>query len=68
MIQVVQTDAFAHGLNSLADIKAVARICARIRRLYFTRRGKTIVLLLCGGDKRTQSKDVKAAQTMVKEI
>ncbi|MGY3494775.1 type II toxin-antitoxin system RelE/ParE family toxin [Bradyrhizobium sp. USDA 4502] len=96
MIQVVQTDAFAHWLNSLADIKAVARIGARIRRLelgnpgdvksvgegvsemridygpgyrvYFTRRGKTIVLLLCGGDKRTQSKDVKAAQTMVKEI
>ncbi|OMI13058.1 addiction module antitoxin RelB [Bradyrhizobium brasilense] len=96
MIQVVQTDAFAHWLNSLADIKAVARIGARIRRLelgnpgdaksvgegvsemridygpgyrvYFTRRGKTIVLLLCGGDKRTQSKDVKAAQKMVKEI
>ncbi|MCP1843241.1 putative addiction module killer protein [Bradyrhizobium sp. USDA 4538] len=37
-------------------------------RVYFTRRGKTIVLLLCGGDKRTQSKDVKAAQKMVKEI
>jgi putative addiction module killer protein len=96
MIQVVQTDAFAHWLNSLADMKAVARIGARIRRLelgnpgdvksvgegvsemridygpgyrvYFTRRGKTIVLLLCGGDKRTQSKDVKAAQKMVKEI
>ncbi|WFU67066.1 MULTISPECIES: type II toxin-antitoxin system RelE/ParE family toxin [Bradyrhizobium] len=96
MIQVVQTDAFAQWLNSLADIKAVARIGARIRRLelgnpgdvksvgegvsemridygpgyrvYFTRRGKTIVLLLCGGDKRTQSKDVKAAQKMVKEI
>jgi putative addiction module killer protein len=37
-------------------------------RVYFTRRGKTIIILLCGGDKRTQSKDIKAAQKMAKEV
>ncbi len=28
-------------------------------RVYYTREGKTIVLLLCGGSKRTQAADVK---------
>lgn len=37
-------------------------------RVYFTRKGKTLVVLLCGGDKRTQSKDIKAAKRMAKEV
>ena len=28
-------------------------------RIYFAEEGKTIVLLLCGGDKSTQKKDIK---------
>jgi putative addiction module killer protein len=28
-------------------------------RLYFTKRGKVIVLLLCGGTKGTQERDIK---------
>ena len=28
-------------------------------RLYFTRRGKGVYLLLCGGDKSTQKRDIK---------
>ena len=31
-------------------------------RLYFGRHGRTIVLLLTGGTKRTQSKDINAAK------
>ena len=31
-------------------------------RIYFGKSGKTIVLLLLGGDKSTQSKDIKSAQ------
>ena len=30
-------------------------------RVYFTRRGRFVVLLLCGGDKRTQDVDIKRA-------
>ncbi len=31
-------------------------------RVYFGRDGDTIVILLCGGTKRTQKKDIKQAQ------
>jgi len=36
-------------------------------RVYFTQRGPVIVLLLCGGDKRTQSADIKRAIAIAKE-
>lgn len=36
-------------------------------RLYFVKRGNEIVILLCGGDKTTQSKDIKKAVEMAKE-
>lgn len=31
-------------------------------RVYFGRKGNTVVLLLCGGDKRTQARDIALAQ------
>ncbi len=37
-------------------------------RVYFVRRGKALVLLLCGGDKRTQKADIKKALKMAKEL
>ena len=37
-------------------------------RLYFTRQGKAIVLLLCGGDKSTQKQDIKQAIAMAQEL
>ncbi len=37
-------------------------------RVYFTRRGQTIVVLLCGGDKKSQRKDIAAARRMAKEV
>jgi putative addiction module killer protein len=37
-------------------------------RLYFTRRGRTVVFLLCGSDKSTQASDIKQAIAMAKEI
>ena len=36
-------------------------------RVYFSRLGQVIVLLLCGGDKRTQQKDIKRAKAYFKD-
>jgi len=34
-------------------------------RVYFAKRGLTVVIILYGGDKTTQTKDIKAAQKMI---
>jgi putative addiction module killer protein len=36
-------------------------------RLYYVNRGATIVILLCGGDKRTQRRDIKRAQELAED-
>ena len=36
-------------------------------RIYFQRRGKAIIILLCGGDKSTQAKDIETAKLLSKE-
>jgi putative addiction module killer protein len=37
-------------------------------RLYFVRQGASVVVLLCGGDKSTQAKDITRAKRMAKEL
>jgi len=37
-------------------------------RLYFSKNGKDLILLLCGGDKSTQHEDIKQAKRVWKEI
>jgi putative addiction module killer protein len=37
-------------------------------RLYFVNRGQRIIVLLCGGDKSTQARDIKQARKLAKEI
>jgi putative addiction module killer protein len=36
-------------------------------RVYFVRRGSAVVILLCGGDKRTQEKDIARARALARE-
>ena len=36
-------------------------------RVYFQRRGTTLIVLLCGGDKGTQANDIKTAQRLALE-
>jgi putative addiction module killer protein len=62
-------------LGNPGDVKSVGCGVSELRidygpgyRLYFTKRGKAIVLLLCGGDKRTQDRDIKLAIDMAKEL
>ena len=51
------------------DVKSVGHGVLEMRvdlgpgyRIYFTRRGDQIALLLCGGDKRTQAADIARAK------
>lgn len=37
-------------------------------RVYFTRRGSEVVILLCGGDKASQARDIARAKSMVLEL
>jgi len=37
-------------------------------RLYFVKRGLLVVVLLCGGDKSTQRRDIRKAIKMAQEI
>lgn len=37
-------------------------------RVYFTQRGMEVVILLAGGDKSTQKKDIKEALKMAQEL
>jgi putative addiction module killer protein len=58
----------------LGDSKSVGEGVGEMRihygpgyRIYFTRRGETIYLLLCGGDKSSQDRDIKTAKRLAQE-
>jgi putative addiction module killer protein len=58
------------AVGNLGDVEPVGEGVLELRidwgpgyRVYFSRVGKVIVLLLCGGDKRTQQRDIKRAKT-----
>jgi putative addiction module killer protein len=36
--------------------------CGPGYRVYFGQKGRTLVVLLCGGDKRTQDRDIQLAK------
>jgi putative addiction module killer protein len=59
----------------LGDVKAVGRGVSELRidygpgyRLYFVRRGSALIVLLRGGDKRTQSRDIARAKALAAEL
>lgn len=37
-------------------------------RIYFTMKDKVLVILLCGGDKSTQARDIEKAKEILKEF
>jgi putative addiction module killer protein len=43
-------------------------ICGPGYRVYFLRKGETLVVLLGGGDKRTQSRDIQRAIALSKVV
>ncbi len=40
--------------------------CGPGYRVYYARKGKVMYLLLCGGDKSTQGRDIKQAKILLK--
>ena len=61
-------------LGNLGDVKAVGEGVSEARidygpgyRLYFVKRGAALIVMLCGGDKRTQDADIKQAKKLAKE-
>ena len=43
-------------------------IMVRATEFYFARQGEAIVVLLCGGDKRTQARDIKRAKELMEQL
>jgi len=95
-MEVRKTDTFAKWIDGLRDIRARARILARIERfalgnpgdvepvgegvselrihygpgyrVYFKKQGGALVILLAGGDKRSQAKDIKKALSLARNL
>lgn len=63
------------SLGNAGDIKAVGDGVLELRidygpgyRVYFVHRGQSIVILLAGGDKRTQDRDIRIARALAEEL
>jgi putative addiction module killer protein len=62
-------------LGNLGDVKSLGGGVSEMRihvgpgyRLYFARTGKIVLLLLSGGDKSTQKRDIERARSLRKEL
>ena len=95
-MEVRYTDVYATWFDKLTDIRARARILARVERLalsnpgdvkpvgagvsemridygpgyrvYYKRQGRELILLLAGGDKQSQSRDIKTALRLARNL
>lgn len=96
MIELRKTDRFSRWLDELPDLRARARVQARLDRLaegnpgdvkavgegvselridygpgyrvYYRAQGRTVVILLAGGTKRTQPQDIKVALRLARDL
>jgi putative addiction module killer protein len=61
--------------KSPVDVKPVGEGVSELRidygpgyRVYFVQRGQVLVVLLAGGDKRTQDRDIQTALKLAREL
>jgi putative addiction module killer protein len=62
------------AFGNAGDVKPVGQRISELRidygpgyRIYYLKRGSTVIILLCGGDKSTQTKDIKTAKRLADE-
>jgi putative addiction module killer protein len=62
------------AFGNAGDVKPVGQGIGELRidygpgyRIYYQKRGNTVVILLCGGNKNTQANDIKTAKRLAKE-
>ena len=72
---IIKRLAMIEDMNHLGDSKLVDKNIFELRihygpgyRIYFTVRGKEVIILLCGGDKSTQETDIEKAKRIEKEV
>ena len=63
------------SLGALSDVRAVGEGVLELRvhygpgyRVYLVRRGTSLVILLAGGDKRTQANDIGKARRLARSL
>ena len=63
------------ALGNPGDTRSVGEGVSELRidcgpgyRVYYMRRGNILVILLCGGDKSTQDKDIKRAHAIGRQL
>ncbi len=66
---------FVLAAGNPGDVKAVGEGVSELRidygpgyRVYFTTRGRTVIILLAGGDKRTQASDIRTALRLARNL
>ena len=70
---LVRIERLANG--NPGDVKAVGEGVSELRidygpgyRVYYKKQGQKVVILLAGGDKRTQAKDIKTALRLAQNL
>jgi putative addiction module killer protein len=63
------------SLGNPGDVRPVGEGVSELRidygpgyRVYFVRHGDTLIVLLAGGDKRTQARDIRTALTLARSL
>jgi putative addiction module killer protein len=61
--------------GNFGDVRAVGGGVSELRidhgpgfRVYFVRRGESLIVLLCGGDKGSQARDIARAKALAQEV